>query len=67
LFDKIDIHKTHNIIQINITISNFTTQKQVTLDMFNLQDDLKQENISNTMHKLRDKFGIDIIKSAKEL
>jgi len=67
LFDKIDIHKTHNIIQINITISNFTTQKQVTLDMFNLQDDLKQENLSNTMHKLRDKFGIDIIKSAKEL
>jgi len=67
LFDKIDIHKSHALIQINISLSNFSSQKQTTFDMFNLDDDLKQENLGESMQKLRNKFGIDIIKSANEL
>ena len=67
IFNKIDIHPTHKIVQLNITLSNFSSQKQTTFDMFNLENDLKEENLSKSMHKLRDKFGIDIIKSANEM
>ena len=67
LFDKIDIHKTHSIIQLNITLSNFTKDKNTTMDMFSLREDNKQRELSDTMQKLRNKFGIDIIKSANEM
>ena len=67
LFDKIDIHKTHSIIQINITLSNFTKDKCTTLDIFSYEEDNKQKELSNSMQKLRSKFGIDIIKNANEM
>jgi DNA polymerase-4 len=67
LFNKIDIHKSHNIIQLNITLSNFTKDKYTTMDMFSLEEDTKQKDLSHTMQKLRSKFGIDIIKSANEM
>jgi len=67
LFDKIDNHPSHAIVQINITLSNFSKNKQHTLDMFSLEEDIKQTKITNTMQKLRDKFGVDIIKSGGEL
>jgi len=67
LFDKIDIHKTHNIIQLNITLSNFTNEKNITLDLFNYEEDNKQKELTSSMQKLRSKFGIDIIKSANEM
>ena len=35
--------------------------------MFTLEDDAKQAKITASLQKLRDKFGIDIIKSGGEL
>ena len=67
LFDKIDNHPSHAIVQINITLSNFAEFKQNTLDMFTLEEDDKQTKITASLQKLRDKFGIDIIKSGGEL
>jgi len=67
MFDKIDKHPSHAIVQINITLSNFQENKSVTMDLFTLEDDTKQAKLTETMQKLRDKFGIDIIKSAGEL
>jgi DNA polymerase-4 len=67
LFDKIDTHPSHHIVQINITLSNFSENKPITTNLFTLENDTKQTKITNTMQKLRDKFGIDIIKSGGEL
>jgi DNA polymerase-4 len=67
LFDKIDIHITHNIVQINIILSNFQETKHITMNLFTQEDDKKQKELTNSMQKLRDKFGIDIIKSGGEL
>jgi DNA polymerase-4 len=67
LFDKIDKHPSYAIVQINITLSNFQENKHNTLNIFTLEDDKKQVKITDAMHKLRDKFGIDIVKSATEL
>ncbi len=67
LFDKIDIHKSHAIVQLNITLSNFKENKIVTLDLLNHEKDTKQSKLTSYMQRLRDKYGIDIIKSAGEL
>ena len=67
IFDKIDNHPSHSVVQINITLSNFQENKAITMNMFTLEDDTKQAKITATMQKLRDKFGIDIVKSGGEL
>ncbi len=67
MFNKIDNHPSHAIVQINITLSNFQENKAVTLDLFTLEDDTKQSKLTASMQKLRDKYGIDIIKSGGEL
>ena len=67
LFDKVDIHKSHAIIQLNLTLSNFSEDKPTTMNLLSFEEDKKQEDLTQSMQKLRDKFGIDIIKSAGEL
>jgi len=42
IFDKINNHPSHALVQINITLSNFQENKVVTMDLFNLEDDIKQ-------------------------
>ena len=36
------------------------------MDLFNLEQDIKQSKLTASMQKLRDKYGIDIIKSGGE-
>ncbi len=67
IFNKIDTHSSHAIIQINITLSNFEENKAITMDLLHFEDDKKQSKLTSSMQKLRDKYGIDIIKSGGEL
>jgi len=67
LFNKIDKHPIHNIVQLNITLSNFGESKHITKNLFTQEDDTKQVKLTNTIQELRGKFGIDIIKSGGEL
>ncbi|MFT7823666.1 MAG: DNA polymerase IV [Sulfurimonas sp.] len=67
LFDKTDIHPAHAIIQLNLTLSSFVEGKGVTMDLLHHEEDSKAARITDSMQKLREKFGIDIIKSGGEL
>ena len=67
LFELNDVHPTHNVIQISISVSNFLEQKQNSLNLFEYENDLKESKLSHQIQKLRTKFGIDIIKNASEL
>ncbi|MDM5271734.1 DNA polymerase IV [Sulfurovum sp. zt1-1] len=67
LFDKIDIHPSHAIIQLNLTLSHFAEGRGVTMDMLHYSEDQKASKLTESMQKLREKFGIDIIKSGGEL
>ncbi len=67
IFMRIDKHISHAIVQINITLSNFQENKPTTLDLFTLNEDNKQKKITESLQKLRSKFGVDIIKSGGEL
>lgn len=67
LFEKIDNHKTHGVVQINLTVSNFAKKNAYTYNIFEYEGDIKKKELYGKVQKLRDKFGIDIIKSASEL
>ena len=67
LFSKIDKHSTHAISQLNLTLGNFQENTMKTFDLFNQEEDSKMSKLSNSMQKLRDKFGVDIIKNGMEL
>ena len=67
MFSKIDNHPSHYIVQVNISLSNFEENKIMTMDLLNYEEDTKQSKLTASMQKLRDKFGIDIIKSGGEL
>jgi DNA polymerase-4 len=67
MFAAIDRHPTHAIVQVNITLSNFEENRAVTMDLPNYENDMKQSKLTDSMQKLRDKFGIDIIKNDGEL
>ena len=67
MFNNIDKHISYPIIQINITLSNFTENKPTTLNLFTQEDDAKQIKLTESIQSLRNKFGIDILKSAGEL
>jgi len=66
LFDKIDIHR-ESIIKITLSVSNFSNQKQKTLSLLDLDEDFQRKKISDTLQILRQKYSLDIIKTASEL
>ncbi|QKJ22125.1 Y-family DNA polymerase [Poseidonibacter lekithochrous] len=67
LFDDNDIHPTHGVVQLSITVSNFAKTNEYTYNLFEYEGDLKKKELTDQVQKLRTKFGIDIIKSASEL
>ena len=67
VFTSIDKHTFHAIVQVNITLSNFAELKHITPNLFTQDEDIKQAKLTQSIQTLRDKFGIDIVKSAGEL
>ena len=67
LFIKNDNHPSHAVVQLNITVSNFAKDNDYTYNLFEYETDAKKSALTNQMQKLRDKYGIDIIKTAFEI
>jgi len=54
-------------IKLSLNVSNFTSNHQKTLSLLELDDDMVQNRLSQELHKLRETFGLDIIKTGTEL
>ena len=67
LFIKADKHRNHGVVQLYITVFNFAKKGEHTYNLFEYEDDLKKDKLSKNIQNLREKFGIDILKSAFEL
>ena len=67
LFMQADKHRNHGVIQLYITVFNFAKKGEHTYNLFEYEDDLKKDKLSKNIQNLREKFGIDILKSAFEL
>ena len=67
LFLQADKHRNHGVIQLYITVFNFAKKGEHTYNLFEYEDDLKKDKLGKNIQNLREKFGIDILKSAFEL
>lgn len=67
MYDTIDTHKSQALTQLTLTLSNFKETKVMTMDLLNYEQDTQQAKLTASLQKIRDKFGIDIIKSGGEL
>ena len=51
LFEKTDNHKTHGVIQLNITVLNFAKINEYTYNLFEYENDVKKRALSNMLFK----------------
>ena len=65
MYKKIALNK--GAIKLSLSVSNFTSQHKKTLSLFELDDDIEQNNLSLELQNLRERFGLDIIKTGAEL
>ena len=54
-------------IKISLNVSNFTVSHKRTLSLLDLEEDMHEHDLSSDIQKLRERFGLDIIKTANEL
>ncbi len=66
IYDEIHI-KNKAAIKISINVSNFTSQHRKTLSLLDITEDMREHKLSIEIHKLRERFGLDILKSGNEL
>jgi len=65
IFDN-NFKKDIGVIKLTVNVTNFSKKIQ-TYSLFDNEDDIKQNKLTSQVQKLRDKFGLDIIKNATEL
>ncbi len=66
LFSNIDIQEGH-VTKISISVSNFSLQNKKTFSLIHLRDDLQEKKLSESIHTLREKYSLDIVKFGSEL
>ena len=67
LLQDADIHKRLHIIRLSINCSNFTKDSKKELSLLNFHEDQKMKILTQKAHKIREKYGIDMLKWASEL
>lgn len=67
LFLEADINRTHGVVQLYITVFNFAKANDFTYNLFEYENDMKKNDLTNKLQDLRTKYGVDIVKSAFEI
>jgi DNA polymerase-4 len=66
-FKTLDSHPHYGIHHLSLAVSNFITPTQTkTFSLLHALDDEKSKRLSEKLTKLRDKYGVDIIRSGSE-
>ncbi len=60
-------HLKKGAIKLSLNVSNFTSQHKKTLSLMDLDEDIHENKLSKEIQKLRERFGLDIIKTGDEL
>lgn len=67
MLDALDTHKSYKIHYIGFGVSNFTNDSnQKTFSLLDYQEDKKQSILSAGLLKIRDKYGVDVIRYGRE-
>lgn len=67
LFDEIDRYKNSKIIRLSLSLSNFQNRKNSIYSLLDYQEAKKEHKLYSNIDRLREKYGIDILKHATEL
>jgi DNA polymerase-4 len=54
-------------IKLSLSVSNFSEQHKKTLSLLEINTDVNEKNLSKNIQELRERFGLDIIKTGDEL
>jgi len=65
MYEEIALEK--GVIKLSLNVSNFTNQHRKTLSLINLNEDIEHNKLSIEIQNLRERFGLDIIKTGDEL
>jgi len=60
-------HPSKGAVKLSLNVSNFSNQHKKTLSLLDLEEDMTEHRLSIEIQKLRERFGLDIIKTADEL
>ena len=67
MFAVLDTHPHYGILHLGLALSNFVTPTQTkTFSLLHVEEDAKSKRLSEKLTKLRDKYGVDIIRSGAE-
>ena len=66
MYDEVAHHRK-GAVKLTLNVSNFTSQYKKTLSLLALDRDMSEHRLSQEMQKLRERFGLDIIRTADEL
>ena len=55
------------VVKLSLSVSHFSSQHLKTLSLLDMERDTKHRELTKNLQVLRDKFGLDIVKTANEL
>jgi len=61
------VHSNKGVIKLTISVSNFSDQHKKTLSLMDFYEDKHENRLSKEIQNLRERFGLDIIKTGDEL
>ncbi|WOE70175.1 DNA polymerase IV [Hydrogenimonas thermophila] len=67
LLDEIDVYKSLSIIRLSINCSNFENRPTTRGSIFEYEKELKEKRLFKHCAKIRQKYGVDMIKTAVEI
>ena len=66
MYSEIVIHDK-GAVKISVNVTNFTSQQHKTLSLLDIDEDMEEKKLSQEIQKLRERFGLDILKTGNEL
>ena len=54
-------------VKITLSVSNFTSHHNKTFSLLDYEEDIREKELSVMIYQLREKFGLDILKTGSEL
>jgi len=66
-FKELDIYPHYGIHHLTLHVSNFVTRSQTkTFSLIDIENDQKAQKLNEKLTKLRDKYGVDIVRTGIE-
>ena len=62
-----ELHKGEELRLLGVRVDNLIDEEEKQISLFENTDNKKQEKLDSTIDKLKEKFGYDFIKRAREI